>query len=159
MRRTGTTALTLLFGWMLLSGVAGAQATARNTVTVRIPSVLRLSIDQGTASDSQTLDVTVGGSVDGTFDGTLVNPGSMTVKVFANTQWVLTIEDGSHAAPTLQVCTTYASLAGCHSLDPTAKFKTQPPTGGWKDIPLTFSVDTPAATATTHTLTFTLSRP
>ena len=51
MRCTGTTALTLLFGWILLSGVAGAQATARNTVTVHIPTVLRLSIDQGTASD------------------------------------------------------------------------------------------------------------
>jgi hypothetical protein len=159
MRRTGTTALTLLFGWMLLSGVAGAQATARNTVTVHIPSVLRLSIDQGTASDSQTLDVTVGGIVDGTFDGTLVNPGRVTVKVFANTQWVLSIEDGSRSAPTLRVCTTYLGLEGCHPLDPTVKFATQQPTGGWKDIPLTFSVNSPVATATTHTLTFTLSRP
>ena len=48
---------------------------------------------------------------------------------------------------------------GCYDLERTATFATQQPTGGWKDIPLTFSVGSPAATVTTHTLTFTLSRP
>jgi len=154
MRFSATTALTLLLGWMLLSGVAAAQATARNTVTVHIPTVLRLRIDQGTASATRSLDVTV--------EGAVVHPGSVNVKVFANTDWTLSISDDNGGATTLDVCTDAAAMTGCMPIAPEVEIAAGGMTGGWMDHTVGFRVDPQSsltATRSTHTLTFTLSRP
>jgi len=154
MRHAATNALILLLGLLLLSGVASAQTTATNTVTVHIPTVLRLRLDQGTPSSSQALDVTV--------NGTIVTPASVTVRVFANTDWTLSVSDNESGVPTLDVCTDPGILQSCRPIAPEAKVASGGPTGGWEAHALGLRVDEASALPAaggSHTLTFTLSRP
>lgn len=154
MHRSAAAALTLLLSSVLLCGVAEAQGTARNTVTVHIPAVLRLTLDQGTARAKQSLGVKV--------DGMKVDPASVIVRVFANTDWTLSVSDDSSGAPTLDVCTDPVAMERCKPIAPEVTIAAGGVTGGWTDHPLGFRVDpssAPAASETVHTLTFTLSRP
>lgn len=153
MRRSATTALTLLLGWMLLSGVAGAQATARNTVTVNIPTVLRLRIDARAASDAKQVDFTWSA------EKRILTPDSVEVQIFANAHWTLSVQE-LDAGPNLE----YRRDTDTRWRDPMQdpEVASQGPTGGWLTYRLDFRVKPSEIDTTpdgTRTVLFTLTRP
>lgn len=68
-------------------GGALAQGTASHQVSVSIPTVLRLRIDDGATSARAALDVTV--LVAG--DRVRIDPGSTRIEVRANADWALDV--------------------------------------------------------------------
>lgn len=162
MRRHATPLLAALAIPFLAATAAHAQTTAQHTVTVTIPTVLRLQVGGTTSSDSRSVDFTI--------DGTTVTPDALTVKVFANSSWTLTVMDGGGDGPelayqVLSAPTGTTTAQGWGTPSQNAIVATgRGPTGGWDDLELGFQVADPNAAALltgahTRTLTFTLTRP
>lgn len=152
MHRYAITTLIVAAAWGVVANPALAQATAQTTVTVRIPTVLRLRIDQTTGSDARSVDFQI---TDGQVD-----PGSLDVEVFANTAWTLTVEDRGGDGPSLQ----YRRAGTDRWLAPAAQpqIDSGGPTGGWQSVPLRFRADPSEALVRPdghRTLLFTLTRP
>ncbi|MEJ2287291.1 MAG: hypothetical protein P8Y02_01395 [Deinococcales bacterium] len=152
MHRYAITTLIVAAAWGIVPGHALAQATARTTVTVRIPTVLRLRIDQATNRDAHSVDFQIS-------DGK-VDPGGLDVEVFANTAWTLTVEDRGGDGPSLQ----YERAGTGHWLAPESQpeIDSGGPTGGWQRVPLEFRADPSEALVRPNghrTLLFTLTRP
>jgi hypothetical protein len=152
MHRFATTTLIVVAACLAAPTLAAAQATAQSTVTVRIPTVLRLRIDRTTASDARAVDFQIhGGEVD---------PGSLELQVFANTAWTLTVEDRGGDGPSLQYERTGSGSWLAPANHP--QIATGGPTGGWRSIPLSFRADPSEALVRPdghRTLLFTLTRP
>lgn len=140
----------------LLPAVANAQstATAQNTVTVHIPAVLRMQL---TANRDK-----LSSSVEFTSDHGTLDPDQVTVQVFSNTTWSLTVVDaGGGTGPNLQVRGgaisgwTTVTTTGVKLVDHAG------PTGGWTPYDFAFRPEGAAPIDDTfhHTLTFTLARP
>lgn len=151
MHRFAITALTTIAIGIAGAAHGAAQATASNTVSVRIPTVLRLRIDQSTASSARSVDFTI---QDGKLD-----PAAVTIEVFANTSWSLTVEDRGGSGPSLQ----YRLNGGTwHTPRSQPLVDTGEATGGWLALPLAFRVDPGVAqvgASGQRQLLFTLTRP
>lgn len=154
MRRHATPLLAALAIPFLAASLAHAQTTAQHTVTVSIPTVLRLQVGGPARSDAQSVDFVI--------NGTTVTPNAMTVQVFANSAWTLTVQDSGGDGPALQ----YALLGSSGWATPSQRpvVASGGPTGGWLPLELGFQVADPNAAALlsgTHkrTLLFTLTRP
>ena len=155
MRRFAATTLTILMGFLALSGVAEAQATATNKVTVHIPTVLRLRVDATSASDRKSVDFHWSAS------DQVLTPNTVDVKIFANAHWTLTVQELG----------TGPNLEYLHPGDPSGwrdpmrgdgVATAQGPTGGWLDYELAFRVRPGEVDTTpdgTRTVVFTLTRP
>jgi len=155
MRRSATTALTLLLVLMLLSGVAAAQATARNTVTVHIPTVLRLRIDANTARDAKRVDFAWSAA------NRRLTPDSIEVRIFANSHWTLSVQE-LDAGPNLEYRHPGGGDSGWHDPMQDSVVASQGPTGGWLAYRLDFRVRPSEIDTTpdgTRTVLFTLTRP
>lgn len=155
MRRLIWPALTLLASWLLVTGTAAAQSTAHTTVTVNIPTVLRLRIDAAQPSDSQHVDFTI--------EGTNVTPDSIDVEVFSNASWKLLVQDGGGTGPVLAYRSFYrGSWSAWRTPQQSPVVAEDHATGGWKRIPAEFRLASQTASTsgkTTRTLLFTLTRP
>jgi len=155
MQRSATYALTLLLGLLALSGVAAAQATATNTVTVHIPTVLRLRVDATAARDQAEVDFAWSAT-----DRTL-SPNSVEVQVFANAHWTLTVQELG-AGPNLEYRHPGDASGWRDPMLGDGVVTTQGPTGGWLRYALDFRVRPGEVDTTpdgTRTVLFTLTRP
>lgn len=151
MRRHLPAKLIALALWALLPNLSHAQTTAENTVTVRIPTVVRLRIDQSSATTS--------GSVDFTTDGAAVTPDHLAIDVFANTSWTLTVQETAGNGPQLEYDVAGDGDWRAPAVHPQIAAGSGP-TGGWQAISLDFRVASPAPPGNyRRTLTFTLARP
>lgn len=151
MRRHHVSRLIALALWAVLPGMARAQATAQNTVTVRIPTVVRLRIDPSTAASSRSVDFTV--------DGAAVTPDHLAIDVLANTAWTLTVQETGGSGPQLQYDVDGSDTWRTPAQQPQVDAGSGP-TGGWQPILLAFRVASPGPPGSTRqTLTFTLARP
>jgi hypothetical protein len=155
MHRAATAVLALLLSCVLLSGVAAAQATARNTVTVRIPTVLRLRVDASTVRDAKQVDFTWSAK------NRTLTPDSVEVRIFANSHWTLSVQE-LDAGPNLEY--RHPGDAGSSWRDPMqdSEVTSQGPTGGWLAYRLDFRVRPSEIDTTpdgTRTVLFTLTRP
>lgn len=149
MRRSFPPVLILLAAALLTASPARAQSTVHNTVTVTIPTVLRLRIDRAAAQDSASVDFTV--------QGTTLSPASLQIDVFANAAWALTVSYGSDRGPGILY-----RMAGTRSWWSPSQRPTLvqgPPTRGWRALHLDFKAQTTAAEPEHRTLVFTLARP
>ena len=155
MRRSATNALILLLGLLSLSGVAAAQATATNTVTVHIPTVLRLKVDAARASDHKSVDFTWSEK------DHVLTPNSIDVQVFANAHWTLTVQELG-AGPNLEYLHPGDASGWRDPMLGDGVVTAQGPTGGWLDYELDFRVRPGEVDTTpdgTRTVVFTLTRP
>ncbi len=155
MRRSATNALILLLGLLSVSGVAAAQATATNKVTVHIPTVLRLNVDATRARDHKSVDFSW------TAKDQLLTPNTVDVQIFANAHWTLTVQELG-AGPNLEYLHPGDTSGWRDPMLGDGVVTTQGPTGGWLDYQLDFRVR-PGEVATTpdgtRTVVFTLTRP
>ncbi len=149
MRRALPPVLILLASAVLSAAPARAQTTVHNTVTVTIPTVLRLRIDRSTAQDRA--------SVDFTLEGTTLTPASLQIDVFANAGWALTVSYASDRGP--GILYRVAGTSGWWSPDQKPTIAQGPPTRGWRALHLDFSAQAPTAEPEHRTLVFTLARP
>lgn len=154
MRRFAYPILTLLATGLLAFGAASAQSViAQNTVTVRIPAVLRLQIGQGSASDSRAVTFHV---VDGRVDKSRLD-----IQVFANTGWALSVSDEGGYGPSLEYNLGGGAQAWRSPLQQ-PQVTSGSATGGWRNVPLEVRA-TPSDAAVNpsglRTLLFTLAHP
>ncbi len=151
MRRHLVAKLITLALWVAVPGLARAQATAQNTVTVHIPTVVRLRIGPSTATTSRAVDFTI--------DGAAVTPDHLAIDVFANSAWTLTVQETAGNGPELEYDVAGDGSWRTPSQQPQVDAGSGP-TGGWQAIALDFRVASPApAGSHRQTLTFTLARP
>lgn len=117
-------------------GGALAQGTTSHQVSVSIPTVLRLRLDDVAASDRASLDVAI--QVAG--DRVRIDPGSTRVEVRANADWALDVRyrpaTGSASAP------LGATLDGTiwHRLADGARLATGSATGEWRAFEVAYSL-------------------
>lgn len=118
------------------SGGALAQGTASHQVSVSIPTVLRLRIDDATARDRAALDIAV--TVAG--DHVRIDPGTTRIEVRANADWALDVRyraaSGSPGVP------LGATLDGStwHRLASGARLATGTATGGWRALDVRYGL-------------------
>jgi hypothetical protein len=137
-------------------GVALAQGTASHQVSVSIPTVLRLRLDDGAASDRASVDVAV--SVAG--DRVRIDPGTTRVEVRANADWALDVR--YRAAPEGPAVPLGATLDGTtwHRLAGGARLATGSATDGWRPFEVTYGLLQPLLDGTYHgTVVYTLTQP
>ena len=137
-------------------GGALAQGTASHQVSVSIPTVLRLRIDDGTARDRASLDIAV--SVAG--DVVRIDPGSTRIEVRANADWALDVRyqtaSGSADLP------LGATLDGStwHRLRDGARLAAGSATGGWRAFEVRYGLLASLSDGTYRgTVTYTLTQP
>lgn len=140
---------------IVTASLAYGQSTVQNTVTVTIPTVLRLQVGGSTAIDTRSVDFSI--------TGTAVTPDQLAVEVFANSSWTLTVTDNGGDGPQLQY-TLLGETVDWKTPGERPVVDKGGPTGGWKTLELGFRVDDPAAASLidgthTRTLLFTLTRP
>lgn len=134
---------------------AFAQGTASHQVSISIPTVLRLRIDDATTRDRAALDVAV--TVAG--DHVQITPGSTRVEIRANAAWALDVRyhpDGGGAAP------LGATLDGAtwHSLSNGARLATGSATGGWQPYDVAYGLLGSLSDGTYRgSVTYTLTQP
>ena len=134
----------------VLPALAHAQTTAEQTVSVHIPTVLRLRIDQSAASDARSVDFTIAGDT--------VTPDHITIDVFANSSWTLTVDETGGDGPHLQYDVDASPDWATAAQRPVIASGTA--TGGWRAYGLGFRVQSPTVGGDhQRTLLFTLSRP
>ncbi|HKI57624.1 MAG TPA: hypothetical protein VKA00_00220 [Trueperaceae bacterium] len=134
----------------LLPAVANAQSTAQHTVSVHIPTVLRLRIDQSAASDARAVDFTI--------DGESVTPDHLRIDVFANSSWTLSVEEAGGDGPRLEYAVDGSQAWATPSQRPVVTSGAA--TGGWRGYALGFRVHGQSyAGSHKRTLLFTLARP
>ncbi len=154
MRSTLSVRLIILLAlWGLLPAVANAQATAtaQNTVTVHIPTVLRMQLTS--AARSVSSDVHFTSTADGALD-----PQSVTVNVFANVAWTLSVKDAGGAGARLQIAP--GTSGAWRTVTPAGiSIASGTPTGGWTPYSFSFRPDAPLDSGFHRTLTFTLAKP
>lgn len=156
MRHHASTLLTAFAATLLTASLAHAQSSAQHTVTVSIPTVLRLKIDGSTATDRRSIDVSI--------KGTDVTPNVVTVDVFANSAWTLTVTTATGDGPMLEYRRLWLGGDGWTSLDAPSVVDSEGPTGGWKAFDLGLRLADPASApldgvTRTRTVLFTLTRP
>lgn len=137
-------------------GVAHAQATATHQVSITIPTVLRLRVDDAAPVDRATVDVLV--TVRG--EAVTIDPGATRIAVRANAGWALDARyrpaAGSAAAP------LGATLDGTtwHALRHGARLATGTATGGWRDLTVRYGLLESLSDGTYHgTVVYTLTQP
>lgn len=137
-------------------GFALAQSTAAHEVSVTIPTVLRLRVDDGAAADRATIDVLV--TVRGA--AVAIDPGATPVAVRANAGWALDARyrpaDGSDALP------LGATLDGTtwHALRHGARLASGAATGGWRDLTVAYGLLASVSDGTYRgTVVYTLTQP
>lgn len=150
MRQLQLASLSAALLWGLLSAPAAAQSTAHNTVTVSIPTVLRLKIDAAGGADRASAGFTIQDST--------VTPDHLTIEVFANDAWSLTVDEVTGSGPHLRYD---VDRSGRWRSTATRSTVGSSPVGtnGWASYYLRFRVDGRASGRYQRTLLFTLSHP
>lgn len=133
-----------------------AQGTASHQVSVSIPTVLRLRIDDDSAHDRASLDVTV--SVAG--DRVRIDPGSTRVEIRANADWALDVR--YHAASPSSAAPLTATLDQTiwHRLAGGARLATGSATDGWRAFDVAYGLLHSISDGTYQgTIVYTLTQP
>ena len=137
------------------SGGALAQGSASHQVSVSIPTVLRLRLDDA-ASDRAALDVAI--EVAG--ERVRIDPGSTRIEIRANAPWALDVRfrpaAGSATVP------LGASLDGStwHRLAGGARLATGSATAGWRTLDVAYGLLRPISDGTYHgSVVYTLTQP
>lgn|SRR3990172_4062150 len=129
-------ALALCLALAALPWGALAQGTASHQVSISIPTVLRLRIDDGAARDRASLDVTV--AVTG--ERVRIDPGAIRIEIRANADWALDVRyrpaPDSAAVPlgaTLDGTTWYRLAGG-------ARLASGSATAGWRTLDVAYGL-------------------
>ena len=133
-----------------------AQGTASHQVSVSIPTVLRLRIDDGATRDHASLDI----AVEVTGDLVRIEPGTTHLEVRANADWALDVgyrpADGSASVP------LGASVDGgaWHHLSSVARLASGSATGGWRTFAVQYKLlESLSDGIYRGTVTYTLTQP
>ena len=133
-----------------------AQGTASHQVSVSIPTVLRLRIDDSGTRDQASLDVTV--SVADAY--VRIDPGSTRVEIRANADWALDVQ---YRAASIEASVPMgATLDGTtwHRLSGGARLATGTATGGWRAFDVQYGLLHSISVGTYRgTVTYTLTQP
>lgn len=141
---------------LLLSGPALAQGSAQHQVSVSIPTVLRLRIDDRVAHDivSVPIDVRVDGA-DRTID-----PASTRLELLANTGWQLSARYTAVHADSGLVLSWHALGEGGVLRGSPSIIARGRATGGWHAIEVAYGVaNAPVDGHYRGVITYTLARP
>jgi hypothetical protein len=137
-------------------GGALAQGTASHQVSVSIPTVLRLRIDDATVRDRAALDIAV--TVAG--DRVRIEPGTTRIEVRANADWALDVR--YLAASNAASVPLGATLDGStwHRLVDGARLATGAATGGWRPLEVRYGLLASLSDGTYRgTVVYTLTQP
>lgn len=138
------------------TGGALAQGTASHQVSVSIPTVLRLRLDDGAVRDRASLDVTV--AVAG--ERVAIDPGTSRVDVRANGAWAL--DARYRPAPHSTAIPLGATLDGAtwHALSSGARLASGGATGGWRTFDIAYGLLSSLSDGTYHgEVVYTLTQP
>ncbi len=141
---------------LALAGSAFAQSSANHQVSVSIPTVLRLRIDEHVASDHATVNVSI--RVEGALR--TIDPASTRLEVSANTAWQLSVSYTSTVDDSGLVLSWHA-LGNSDVLhgSPTV-VATGHSTGGWRAVHVDYGVvNEPADGDYQGLIAYTLARP
>ncbi len=148
--------LALCLALVVPHGGALAQGTASHQVSVSIPTVLRMRIDDATTRDRSALDVAV--TVAG--DRVRINPGSTRIEVRANADWALDVR--YRAASNAATVPLGATLDGTtwHRLAGGTRLATGSATDGWRAFEVTYGLLRSLSDGTYRgTVVYTLTQP
>ena len=138
------------------SGNALAQGAASHQVSVSIPTVLQLRIDDAMAFDRASLDVTV--SVAG--DGVRIDPGSTRIEVRANAPWALDVRFRSAPGSAAVPLSASVDESTWHRLASGARLATGSATTGWQAYDVAYGLLRSISDGTYHgSVAYTLTQP
>ncbi len=143
-----------------LANIAAAQKSAGHDVSISVPNILRLKIDDDVAQDQANVDVSIR-VADGAFE---IAPAGSSVQVMANSAWQLSASyvPASEADAAAQLMwRAEADKSGWE------RFTSYPQiiergenTGGWQNFDLRYGLQTlPADGHYQGTVTYTVTRP
>ena len=133
-----------------------AQGTASHQVSISIPTVLRLRIDDAAEGDHASLEVAV--EVAGEF--VRIDPGSTRIEIRANADWALDVR--YRAASNGVAAPLGATLDGhtWHRLSDGARLGTGSATGGWRAFEVAYGLLGSLSDGTYHgSVIYTLTQP